>query len=73
MNKAIIIKESDNVAVCLKPFLKGESIEVDSITLVFKEDVPQGHKVAIAHISKGENIIKYGYPIGSAKADIEVG
>lgn len=73
MKKAIIIKESDNVAVCLKSFVKGESVELDSTSLIFKEDVPQGHKVAISHISKGKDIIKYGYPIGSAKVDIEIG
>ncbi len=73
MKQAIIIKEIDNVAVCLRPFIKGEEIEINSISISFKEDVPQGHKVAITHISKGENIIKYGYPIGSAKANIEIG
>lgn len=32
-----------------------------------------GHKYAVCDISRGENIIKYGYPIGVAKADIKAG
>ena len=32
-----------------------------------------GHKYAVCHIKKGENIIKYGFPIGYALADIEKG
>ena len=30
-----------------------------------------GHKIAINDIKKGENIIKYGYPIGHATEDIK--
>ena len=32
-----------------------------------------GHKYALVPIKKGENVIKYGSPIGHATADIEVG
>lgn len=32
-----------------------------------------GHKYAVCHISKGENIIKYGQPIGHATEDIAPG
>ncbi|MBQ8508991.1 MAG: altronate dehydratase [Clostridia bacterium] len=32
-----------------------------------------GHKFALRHIKKGEDIIKYGYPIGHATADIQAG
>ncbi|MGH4037587.1 MAG: UxaA family hydrolase [Sphaerochaeta sp.] len=73
MKKAIIIRDGDNVAVCLKPFSKGEDVEIDSKIITMKEDVPQGHKFAISPIPEGENIIKYGYPIGKATSSIEVG
>ena len=32
-----------------------------------------GHKTALFDIKKGEDIIKYGYPIGIATEDIKVG
>lgn len=36
-------------------------------------DLKDGHKYAISPIAKGENVIKYGNPIGHATADIQVG
>ena len=36
-------------------------------------DVKTGHKVAHQDISKGEDIIKYGFPIGVATSDIKKG
>ena len=69
MKDYIIINEFDNVAVVLRPFKKGEVIE--NVTLL--EDIPQAHKVALKEIKKGENVIKYGNPIGHATKDIHVG
>lgn len=69
MNDYIIIHETDNVAVVLRPFNKGEVVA--GVTLL--EDIPQAHKVAIKDIKKGENVIKYGSPIGHATADIKKG
>lgn len=36
-------------------------------------DLDNGHKYALREIKKGENIIKYGFPIGHATEDIAVG
>ena len=36
-------------------------------------DVETGHKVALTDISKGNNVIKYGFPIGHATEDIGAG
>ncbi len=69
MNDYIIINDIDNVAVVLRPFSKGEV--VNGVTLL--DDVPQAHKVALVDIKEGENIIKYGCPIGHATKDILAG
>lgn len=69
MNDYIVIHQTDNVAVVLRPFKKGEVVE--GITLL--EDIPQAHKVALKTIACGENIIKYGSPIGHATKDIKPG
>ena len=37
------------------------------------ENIPQGHKFAIKPIKKGDAVIKYGFRIGYAQADVEVG
>lgn len=36
-------------------------------------DLSTGHKKAVCDIAKGENIIKYGFPIGHADSDIKKG
>ena len=38
-----------------------------------KIDLSNGHKYALRDIAKGEEIVKYGYPIGVATADIAKG
>ena len=65
----IVINEKDNVAVALHDIKSGE----EHNGIIFLNDIPFGHKVAIKNISKGENIIKYGFPIGYAKDDIKLG
>ena len=69
----IQIAPEDNVAVALCPIKKGETIDVGEHTLSVREDIPQGHKIALKTIKKDENIIKYGFAIGHALADISVG
>ena len=66
---AIKINPKDNVVVALHPIAKGTAVPVDNTTVTAIEDIPQGHKMAIAPIKNGENIIKYGFPIGHATAD----
>lgn len=69
MKDYIIINPLDNVAVVLRPFTKGEKIE----NVVLLEDIPQAHKIALKQIHQGENVIKYGSPIGHATVDIHAG
>ena len=41
--------------------------------LFFNYDIPIGHKAALRDIKKGDTIIKYGFDIGKAVADIKLG
>ena len=69
----IKINPADSVVVCLRPFTKGETIEVDGKTITLAQDTPPGHKVLITDTAEGENIIKYGYPIGHARQALTAG
>lgn len=69
----IKINPADSVVVCLRPFQKGETIEVDGKSVMLLQDTPAGHKVLINDAAQGDNIIKYGYPIGHAKEDLKEG
>lgn len=54
--------------------LDGWVMENDSrITISAKEDIPLGHKIALAPIAAGETVFKYGHDIGKAVADIAAG
>ena len=69
MNNLVRIAPQDSVAVALRPLKAGEC--AGGITL--HEDIPMGHKAALRDIRKGEAVIKYGFPIGEATADIPAG
>ncbi len=69
MNKLFKINDKDNVAVALEELKKGEII--DNIKLL--DDIPFGHKVLLNDLKNGENIIKYGNPIGHLTIDCKKG
>lgn len=69
MNKLFKINDKDNVAVALEELRKGEII--DNIKLL--DDIPFGHKVLLNDLKSGENIIKYGNPIGHLTIDCKKG
>ena len=71
--KAIKIHPKDKVAVAVEALNKGDIVTVDGKDILIKSPVPAGHKFALQDINSGENIIKYAYPIGHAKCDIEIG
>ena len=67
------INKADSVVVCLQPMKKGETIETDEGCVTLLQDTPAGHKVLLKDIKAGEDIIKYGYPIGHAQKDLKAG
>ena len=69
MSKLFKINDKDNVAVALEELKKGEII--DNIKLL--DDIPFGHKVLLNDLKHGENIIKYGNPIGHLTIDCKKG
>ena len=73
----IQIHADDGVAVALAPLSKGTTVTVTGgnapLEVTLLNDIPQGHKFALKDIAEGEPVIKYGYPIGAAKAAIKKG
>lgn len=63
------INPADNVAVAIEPLKTGERIVVESSVIDIVEDIPVGHKIALKYFMQGENVIKYGYPIGHTLKD----
>lgn len=73
MKDYIKINPDDNVAVAINALQKGCQVDVDGIIFTLISDIPAGHKFALKDIKEGENVIKYGFPIGHAKHDIARG
>lgn len=73
MTEILKINPADNVAVAITAQKAGARIQVDGREIVLLADVPAGHKIALKDFSEGENVIKYGYPIGHATKAVPCG
>ncbi|WP_317298927.1 altronate dehydratase family protein [Collinsella tanakaei] len=72
--KTIQINPADNVIVALEPLATGTVVSVPGAgEVTATEDIPQGHKMAVRAIAAGDNVIKYGLPIGHATCDVQAG
>ena len=68
--RLLLLDDRDNVFVAKARIRAGETISVSGEAILVPADLPLGHKLARHAIVKGEKIVKYGAPIGSATADI---
>ena len=73
MKSVLVISERDNVATALEALEPGRRLDVRGSAIAVRESIPAGHKIALAPIAAGEEVIKYGSPIGRASADIPAG
>lgn len=65
--KYLKINPADNVAVAIETLKAGETVRIGNQQITLNEDIPAGHKFALTNLTEGENIVKYGYPIGHAR------
>ncbi len=65
----IKINPDDNVAVALTDLKAGEQV----LDVVLGQDVPRGHKVTLCDLKSGDNVVKYGFPIGHVTRDAKAG
>ena len=71
--KIIKINPADNVAVAIEQLKAGETIDIEGQRITLNNDVPAGHKILLSDLVEGENVIKYGYPIGHLKENHKQG
>ena len=75
--KAILLHPEDNVATAPNELQSGELVNASlgdvSVDTRLCEEIPFGHKYALRAITKGEEVVKYGMPIGKALPDISPG
>lgn len=73
MKALIKLHATDNVVIAMRNIAADEVITIDDVQLHINEDVVKGHKIALTNISKDDNVVKYGAPIGFALQDIKQG
>lgn len=73
MKDYIKINPADNVAVAINPLASGATVTVDGETFELLSDIPAGHKFLLHDLAEGEDVIKYGYPIGHLLHDLKQG
>ncbi|MCL5046842.1 MAG: UxaA family hydrolase [Actinobacteria bacterium] len=75
--RAILMKETDNVATALTDIPAGTTVTLqigsESLPVLVTEAIPFGHKFAVRDIPKGADVIKYGQVMGAASAHIPQG
>lgn len=69
MNNTLKIHDKDHVIVALTDLHIGEIVQ----GILILEEIGMGHKVACKDITEGEDVLKYGAPIGKALCDIKKG
>lgn len=70
--KFLKIHAADNVLVALADHEAGQEVDAED-SLILKEAVKQKHKIVTRNLAKGEKIIMYGVPVGTANEDLEAG
>lgn len=70
---AVLLRDSDNVAVLKRPVKSGDHIANGSLNFVAAENIGAGHKIAIRGIADGEPVRRYGQIIGFAQGPIAPG
>ena len=73
MNPALVISARDNVATALEVLEPGRTLQLGGHPVVVRDRIPSGHKIAIETIPAGQEVRKYGSPIGTAMSDLAAG
>ena len=72
-NSVIHLHETDNIAVARVPLSPGQELRVDGVSVIVRDSVPAGHKIALRAIIAGDTIVRYGQVMGRARTPIQAG
>ncbi len=71
--RLLLLHPDDNILVARAPIAAGEPIQIGNNSVTLSRAMPLGHKLARRPIAAGEQVRKYGAPIGTATDAIAVG
>jgi altronate hydrolase len=67
------VDPADQVGVALRPLAAGEVVTIAGSTLTVADPIATGHKIALTPIAAGDDVRRYGWPIGRATQAIAAG
>ena len=75
MERYIKINSADNVAVVVaeEGLHRGDMVAIDGCDIELRDDIARGHKFALCDMAAGQQVVKYGYPIGHLTASVSAG
>jgi altronate hydrolase len=73
VSKALLVHPDDSVATLVEPVTAGEAVTFGDRDVTALSDTPSGHKIATVPVAAGAPVVKFGFPIGIARAAIAVG
>ncbi|MCU4651421.1 altronate dehydratase family protein [Roseibacterium sp. SDUM158016] len=65
----LLLHPGDTVRIAVRRLAEG----AEAGGLIARQSVPSGHKIAVRDVAEGEIVLKYGQPIGIARAHIAAG
>lgn len=71
--RLIHLSPEDNVCAAAAPLAPGEVVWFRGQPIRVVDHIPTGHKMAVVPIAAGQQVRKYGAPIGTATQDIQPG
>ena len=71
--RLLLLSPADNVLVLRGMIERGERIYIRGVSVIVREQISIGHKLAARDIPTDGKVMKYGAPIGSATCDINLG
>jgi altronate dehydratase small subunit len=71
--RLLFLNPKDNVCTAIAPISSDTTLQIYGDTVVIKQNIPLGFKIAGCNIATNGSIIKYGVSIGSATRDISLG
>ena len=69
----LVLHDADTVGVALQDLPAGTTVTARGETIVLRDDLRSGHKVALREAPRGATVVKFGVDIGTATLDIAVG
>jgi (2R)-sulfolactate sulfo-lyase subunit alpha len=79
LHKFLVHRTGDHVGVAVEDIQPGEEVEgicMDterSVRVVARDPIPLGHKIALADLAEGAEVIEYGVRIGLTRSPVRAG